>query len=498
MRIDPLNTNGSPMRENSRVHKDGQYIPVQAYGQRGATLIEVVLVIIIMGILAATMLQSSGSIVETARYEETKQELDQIAVAIIGNPSLRNAGVRTDFGYVGDVGALPPNLAALKTNPGSYTTWNGPYLDDDFAQASGEYAQDAWGTGYTYTGGVEIRSTGSGSDIVKRLANTTTELLNNAVYGNVYDADGTIPGSTYADSITILLSYPDGAGGTAAVSTNPDNGGYYEFSGIPIGLHPLEIVLETEHDTLRRFVEVTPGSSAYLAQRLTDDIWYSSSEIPGLIGHYPLDDDTGQTAIDLSSAGYDAYLQNDAAGAGWTSAGKISGAFDFDGVNDYFQTTVNNTDLQIASDYSASVWIYAEASQVTWAAIFCKCTPTGNDNHWTLQWNDASGTSKKLTVYHPSGGNWSSTWQLSDAADAWHHVVITYDGSAGEAILYIDGALYDQTSSLSQGPGNGDGKFRIGCDRTNYTWNGKIDDLRIYDRVLSADDVVSLYNMGVL
>lgn len=466
--------------------------------RRGVTLIEVVIVVIIMGILAAVMIQSSVTIVDTARYEETKQELDQIAVAMVGNPELNNAGIRTDFGYVGDIGTLPPNLAALRTNPGGYVTWRGPYIQDDFSQAAGEYMLDAWGMSYQYSGGVEIKSTGSGTDVVKRIAGSTSDLLSNSVSGNVYDANGTLPGVVYADSITVTLSYPDGLGGITQTSVNPDAGGYFAFSGIPIGLHGLNIVFEPEHDTLRRFVEVTPGSSVYAVQRLNDDVWYSSDDIPGLIGYYPLDDDTGQTASDLGPAGYDAYLQNDALGSGWSSAGRIGGAFDFDGVDDYFETPVSAGDLQLTSDYSISVWIHAEASQVASAAVFCKSTPSGDDNHWALQWGNAAGMNKKLVLYHAGGSHWNSSWRLSDAADAWHHVAVTYDATTDQAILYIDGALLDQTTSLSQSPGSGDGKFRIGCDRTANSWNGMIDDLRIYDRVLTVDDVIGLYNMGVL
>ena len=95
----------------------------------GFTLIEVVIVILIAGIIASVALRSAVTISDTARTEETKQELESLAIAIIGNTKLENNGVRSDFGYVGDVGAMPPNLDALKSNPGSYSTWKGPYID---------------------------------------------------------------------------------------------------------------------------------------------------------------------------------------------------------------------------------------------------------------------------------------------------------------------------------------------------------------------------------
>ncbi|MEA2031894.1 MAG: type II secretion system protein, partial [candidate division Zixibacteria bacterium] len=92
------------------------------------------LVIIIIGILSTVALRSVNTITDTAKIEETKQELEALSFAIAGNPDIQNNGIRTDFGYVGDVGSLPPNLDALFSNPGSYATWNGPYIGNRFTQ----------------------------------------------------------------------------------------------------------------------------------------------------------------------------------------------------------------------------------------------------------------------------------------------------------------------------------------------------------------------------
>ncbi|RKX17515.1 MAG: hypothetical protein DRP35_10815, partial [Candidatus Zixiibacteriota bacterium] len=86
--------------------------------QIGISLIEVVLVITIMGILVSVAMNSASQFSETAKIEETKQELDNIAIAITGNSLLNNNGVRTDFGYVGDIGALPNSLDNLNSDPG--------------------------------------------------------------------------------------------------------------------------------------------------------------------------------------------------------------------------------------------------------------------------------------------------------------------------------------------------------------------------------------------
>ncbi|MBU8932878.1 MAG: type II secretion system protein GspG [candidate division Zixibacteria bacterium] len=241
----------------------------------GFTLVEVILVVVIMGILASVAMRSIGYIGESARIEETKQEMSALHQAAVGNPDLENNGTRTDFGYIGDVGGLPPDLNALVTNPGSYTTWNGPYIENRFTQITNDYKTDAWGMTYSYSG-VTITSTGSDGDIECQLAGSADHLLRNAVAGNVFDLDGTPPGTTYDDSVTIRLTIPNGTGGTTIKSATPDFGGYFSFDSIPIGNHNLDVIYLPDDDTLRRFVSVVPNSSMYSEYRLASNVWYAA------------------------------------------------------------------------------------------------------------------------------------------------------------------------------------------------------------------------------
>lgn len=240
---------------------------------RGFTLIELVMVIVIAAILTAVAMKKIAPVLDTVKVEETKQEMDRLAIAITGNPELQNNGVRTDFGYVGDIGALPPDLDALVSNPGSYTTWQGPYINNSFEQITGDYKKDAWQSEYLYTGGITVTSAGSGNNIIRRLTSSVDELLHNRVTGAVYDKDGIPPGNDYKDSLVIRLTFPNGSGGTTTKSSFPDIGGSFGFDSIPIGNHNMEIIYLPDHDTLRRFVSVVPGSNLYGEYFLSSNLW---------------------------------------------------------------------------------------------------------------------------------------------------------------------------------------------------------------------------------
>jgi prepilin-type N-terminal cleavage/methylation domain-containing protein len=245
----------------------------------GFTLIEVVVVIVITGILLTVALGTGKKITDTARTEQTLNELDHLAAAIVGDPASYSSGTRSAYGYVGDVGALPPNLGALVTNPGSYATWNGPYVGNQFEQLSTDYQKDAWQVDYVYSGGTTITSTGSGENITRQLAGSADALLRNRLEGNVYDINGTPPGNDYKDSLVATLTFPDGAGGLKTVTVVPDQSGYFSLDSIPLGNHDLTVVYLPTSDTVRRFVSILPGSDSY--QELRTTISWTPTSAPG-------------------------------------------------------------------------------------------------------------------------------------------------------------------------------------------------------------------------
>ncbi len=239
------------------------------YNKRGFTMIELVLVIAIIGILTSVATVKLFPSLETSRIEATKGEMQSLAFAIVGNPDVYTNGARSDFGYVGDIGSLPPNLDALATNPG-FSTWDGPYIKADFG--NNDFKQDAWEVDYIYSDTL-LRSIGSGANIDKLFISSSSALIANAVFGYLLDASSNMPGVVYNDSVSINLNYPDGSGGITTTSINPGANGDFAFAGIPIGNHTLRVIYIPESDTADFNLCVLPARTAKIEILFPADLW---------------------------------------------------------------------------------------------------------------------------------------------------------------------------------------------------------------------------------
>jgi general secretion pathway protein G len=236
----------------------------------GFTLIEMVMVIVIIGVIASIAMESLQASVDQGRFDTTVAEMDKLSRAIVGDERLISSGMRTDFGYVGDIGAMPSSLADLVIDPG-YATWHGPYLEDDFTEDVGGYARDAWNDPYIYSGGITIASNGGGQPITRNIASGTSELTANTVKGIIRDKALSPPGDS-AGTVTVNLIYPDGAGGYTTVSAPTGTSGEFSFvSTVPIGIHQLQALAGA--DTVAKYVAVYPGKVTHTELRFARDKW---------------------------------------------------------------------------------------------------------------------------------------------------------------------------------------------------------------------------------
>jgi len=149
-----------------------RHILTDRLDQGGFTLIELVIIIVTLGILAAVAVPRFADMANSSKINATRQELSSLKKAIIGDPSAVAGGAYVDRGFEGDVGFVPRRLQDLVTKPDSVAVynplsrlgWNGPYIDS----AGGSYLTDAWSNGYTYQpGNRRIISTGGGTDTIR-------------------------------------------------------------------------------------------------------------------------------------------------------------------------------------------------------------------------------------------------------------------------------------------------------------------------------------------
>ena len=226
----------------------------------------------------------------------------------------------------------------------------------------------------------------------------------------------------------------------------------------------------------------------------------------GLVGYWSFEEGKGNSkTFDRSGRGNTGTLTNMDPLTDWVNGATSTGqALDFDGVDDLVNAG-SGASLDDLASYTVSAWIRPESlGDSSFGRIVDK--DNGNANGW-LFFVCTSGVAPTCTSslrlnhdFTGTDGSWSSA-NNSITLNQWQHVAVTYSPSAttNDPIFYINGVVSaissENTPTLSDDT-DGVNNLRIG-DRSalDRSFDGQIDEVRIYNRILSADEITRLYNL---
>lgn len=194
---------------------------------------------------------------------------------------------------------------------------------------------------------------------------------------------------------------------------------------------------------------------------------------------------------DLSRSKVDGTLVNSGVGLTFNSAN--GGSLTFDGTNDYIN--MGNTSLGIdagSTQITLEAWIYPTAF-ISYRGIISRIASSGPFGGWMIYTDGDSGNRLGFAV------NVSGIWSVlpnigSLSTNLWYHLTGTYDGSSMK--IYVNGL---QSNSVSK-PGTI--QYASSLNNLVIGWNtsgpsyfpGNIAIARIYNRALSASEVLQNYN----
>jgi len=209
---------------------------------------------------------------------------------------------------------------------------------------------------------------------------------------------------------------------------------------------------------------------------------YWGLKVDDILAHWALDETEGgvaQDSIGLNNGtlhGEPVWQPTD---------GKFAGALEFDGIDDYIET-----DFVLdpgAGSFSVFAWVKGGSpGQV----IISQTDGTGQGTRWL--WADSSYGRLITRLMHPPFDPLLSESVITDGQ--WHHIGLVYDIIGLYRYLYVDGAQVVKDTNFVAGVDSNGGLY-IGADKTLDAasfFSGLIDDVRIYNRVLSTEEVAEL------
>ncbi len=232
-----------------------------------------------------------------------------------------------------------------------------------------------------------------------------------------------------------------------------------------------------------------------------------------VVGSWMLDDGSEYTegsalkTRDVSGYGNDGTLFNVSLAA--DRAGQANKAYWFNGQTSppgASRITLSNLfsslDGLLQSGFSASLWFNADSFGQSSAGRFLMRTNDNTNKGFDLHWEDAqSGRIRLIIDFDTTDGRWRTTNIIPNPLNTWHHLVATYDGgtAVGSVQIYVDGTKIPVTRATNPSgittniPSIPLQIGAFGSGQFPRTFHGTIDDVRVYSRILTAQEIMQYY-----
>lgn len=203
----------------------------------------------------------------------------------------------------------------------------------------------------------------------------------------------------------------------------------------------------------------------------------------GLAGYWPMDEGGGTSTYDASGNNNVGALTN---GPVWI-AGKTGWALSLDGVNDSVNAG-NSATLGMPNNITVAFWVNAPVNS-GYQRMISKNNQSSQG--WEIQ---NSPNSANVAVRIDTSSSTNQLFYIYNVINStWHHVAFVISGAS--VARYVDGVL-QSSSAYAVGGGVGNStNLIIGGDFTGGScFNEKIDDVRVYNRALSATEIKNLFS----
>ena len=175
--------------------------------------------------------------------------------------------------------------------------------------------------------------------------------------------------------------------------------------------------------------------------------------------------------------------------------GKANAAMNLGGVDEFIE--LPDHPAFAATNYSVALWFRpTRRASGSDGAVAAESLVSKGALNWDLQLGTASEVSGGIRFRPSAGGVWEAA-ASSYETNRWQHLVVVHDGSGKAVALYVDGVALPLSASGTPGPvlATTQGlRFGLRFDGTQ-PFLGRIDDIRVYNRALSASEVKAMTSL---